>query len=49
MRPDPQFVAGLLQDRVIDELRDRGKLEGDRGKAVEGLLKGLLNRDRDGD
>lgn len=47
--PDPQFVAGLLQDRVIDELRDRGKLEGDRGKAVEGLLKGLLNRDRDGD
>jgi AsmA protein len=47
--PDPQFVAGLVEDRVLEELRDRGKLEGERGKAVEGLLKGLLNRDGDGD
>lgn len=47
--PDPQFVAGLVEDRVLDELRARGKLEGERGKAVEGLLKGLLKRGRDGD
>ena len=47
--PDPQFMAGLVEDRVLDELRERGKLEGERGKAVEGLLKGLLNRGRDDD
>lgn len=47
--PDPQFVAGLAGDRALEELRERGKLEGKRGKAVEGLLKGLLNRDRNGD
>lgn len=47
--PDPEFVAGLVEDRVLEELRDRGKLEGESGKAVEGLLKGLLNRGGDGD
>ena len=47
--PDPQFVAGLIGDRAVEELRERGKLEGERGKAVEGLLKGLLKRNRDGD
>ena len=47
--PEPQFVAGLVEDRVLEELRERGKLEGERGQAVEGLLKGLLNRGRDGD
>lgn len=42
--PDPQFVAGLAGDRALEELRERGKLEGERGKAVEGLLRGLLNQ-----
>lgn len=39
-KPDPDFVRNLLQSEVLDKLN----LEGESGEAVEGLLRGLLNR-----
>ncbi|MBK6960062.1 MAG: AsmA family protein [Gammaproteobacteria bacterium] len=44
--PDKELVAQLVQDRVLQELRDK---HGDskKGKAVEGLLRGLLGDKKD--
>jgi len=47
--PDAKFVAGLLQDRVLDELRDRVGGESAPAKGVEGLLRGLLKQGGNGD
>lgn len=44
--PDKELVAQLVQDRVLQELRDK---HGDskKGKGVEGLLRGLLGDKKD--
>lgn len=47
--PDTKFVAGLLQERVLDELRERVGGENAPAKGVEGLLRGLLKQGGNGD
>ncbi|MFA5493485.1 MAG: AsmA family protein [Porticoccaceae bacterium] len=41
-KPDPAFVNNLLQDEVIDKLRDKTNLDDDKADAIEGLLRGFL-------
>lgn len=43
-KPDPAFVNSLLKEEVIDKIREKTNLDDDKAEALEGLLKGLLNR-----
>lgn len=41
-KPDPAFVNTLLQEEVIDKLREKTNLDDDKADAIEGLLRGFL-------
>ncbi|MDY0069869.1 MAG: AsmA family protein [Porticoccaceae bacterium] len=43
-KPDQAFVNSLVKDEVIDKIKEKTNLDDDKAEALEGLLKGLLNR-----